>query len=113
MVTTDRKRGRRPSRARRFYDEALTEAEKLALPEAMAVQGIEQEVALLRLRLRQAIEERPDDLPLMFRGIETLARVVSSRYSLSKADEQELVEKLRGALESIKDVWPEGFNDDR
>jgi hypothetical protein len=99
---------RRPDAVDRFYQAALTEAERECWPVARQIEGLEQEIALLRLRLRRAIEERPEDLPLMFRGIDLLARVVSARYRLSKGSRQDLNDSLRLVLESVHGAEPEG-----
>ena len=71
---------------RRFYDEALSQAERSDFPVALDVDGVDDEIALLRLRLRTALEEHPEDLPLMFRGIDLLTRALATRFLLSKDD---------------------------
>lgn len=93
---------------RGFYDKALSEAERLDLPEALQVEGVDQEIALLRLRLRTAIEERPKDLPLMFKGIELLARVVATRYRLGKTGRDEVQEALLAAFTDLKTAMSAG-----
>ena len=87
---------------RGFYVAAMSEAYRLALTEAMAVDGVDQEIALLRLRLRSAIAESPEDLPLMFKGIELLARVVATRYGLGKTGREEMQEALLQAFTELK-----------
>src|SRR5688572_16365800 len=82
---------------KRFYAQALSAAERADMPIALEIEGMEEELALLRLRLRSAIEERPDDLPLMFRGIELIARAVATRYRLSKRAEKDLASSLANA----------------
>ena len=90
--------------ARSFYDEALTEAERSGLAEAFEVAGVDQEIAVLRLRLRSVLRERPEDLILMLKGVELLARVVAGRYRLTKGSEVELGEALSGALASVSEL---------
>ena len=87
---------------RGFYVTALKEAERLALAEAMQVEGVDQEIALLRLRLRSAIEGEPDDLALMFKGIELLAKVVATRYGLGRTGREEVQEALVAAFTDLK-----------
>lgn len=109
-----RSRGpRRPRRAQagaeRFYAGALNEGEREALPDAERVEGLDQEVALLRLRLRRALEERPEDFPLMLRGVELLVKAVSARYRLSARAQEDLADSLVGVLNSVSSVlFPEG-----
>ena len=87
---------------RGFYVSALSEAERLSLSEAMQVEGVDQEIALLRLRLRSAIAEEPEDLSLMFKGIALLARVVATRYGLGKTGREEMQEALLAAFTELK-----------
>ena len=87
---------------RGFYVEAMSEAERLSLAEAMDVDGVDQELALLRLRLRTVLAKRPEDLPLMFKGIELLAKVIATRYGLGKTGREEMKEALVEAFTDLK-----------
>jgi hypothetical protein len=80
----------------------LNEAERLALSEAMGVEGMDQEIALLRLRLRSVVAQGADMLPLMFKGIELLARVIATRYGLGKTGREEMQEALLQAFTELK-----------
>ncbi|MGB6838053.1 MAG: hypothetical protein WBF66_10180 [Dehalococcoidia bacterium] len=105
---------RRPRRsvARGFYGDALDDAERVALEAAGDINGLDQEIALLRTKLRRALEERPQDLPLMLKGIELLVKAVSARYRLSKEAKQDLSESIAGVLRGLGGVlYPEGFAD--
>jgi hypothetical protein len=96
---------------KRFYSRALTAAERADLPVALEIDGIDEELAILRLRLRQALEERPEDLPLMFRGIELIAKAVAARYRLSKGDKADLETTLQSVLHHVGDLIP-GYLDE-
>lgn len=87
---------------RGFYVQALSEAERLALADAMEVEGIDQEIALLRLRLRTALAKQPADLSLMFKGIALLARVIATRYGLGKTGRDEMEQALLEAFTHLK-----------
>jgi hypothetical protein len=91
---------------KRFYARALSEAERADLPAALEVDGMEEELAILRLRLRTAIEEHPEDYALMFRGIQLIARAVAARYDLSKGQQEDLTEHLAAALHRVEDMLP-------
>ena len=98
--------------ARSFYEAALDAAERDDLIEARGVAGLDEEIALLRLRIRQALEGSPEDLQLMTKGIETLVRAVNARYRLSKEATADLSESLAATLRSIGgQLYPEGFGD--
>jgi len=98
--------------ARRFYAEALSAAERADLPVALEIEGLDEEIAVLRLRLRSALEEHPDELQLMFKGIDLLTKAVAARYRLSKKSERELAASIAGALEGLADLLPEGEGDE-
>ena len=86
----------------RFYEAALDEAERAEFLLALQVEGIEEELALLRVRLRRALKDNPDDLALMLRGVDLLSRALARRYRLSRQDTAELVANLRGVLDGIR-----------
>ena len=100
-----------PATLRSFYADALSEAERADLPLALQVEGVEQEIALLRLLLRRAVQEHPQDLPLMFRGIELLARAVAARYRLSKKAERDFAASIAEVVRGLGDLWPGGLNE--
>lgn len=79
-------RAPRKTDKRRFYAQALTEAEQADLGTALQVDGFDEELAALRLRLRTALERRPEDLPLVLRGMDVLRRMVATKYGLSQKD---------------------------
>lgn len=69
-----------------FYEDALTEAERQDLPVALEIEGVDQEIAMLRLRLRTVLQGRPEDLPLMLRALDTLRRMIVTKYDLPAED---------------------------
>ncbi|HWC30067.1 MAG TPA: hypothetical protein VG845_08305 [Dehalococcoidia bacterium] len=98
-------RTRQSSEAAPFYEQALSQAERADFPAALAVEGLDQEIAVLRLRLRTALQKQPEDLQLMSKGIAMLVRAVAARYRLPKADQDALAEALADSIEG--DIWKE------
>ena len=47
-----RRSNRTPDKPRDFYEEALSQAERVRLSQAKQIQGLDEEIALLRVRLR-------------------------------------------------------------
>ncbi len=110
---TPARRARTPKRARDFYGSALDSAERIEFERAADIEGLDEEIALLRTKLRGALAERPSDLPLMLRGIELLVKAVSARYRLSKKAERELADSLGNVLRGVGGLLlPEAFEDD-
>jgi hypothetical protein len=105
-----RRRGR--SLARDFYGSALDAAERTELEAASEVEGLDEEIALLRVKLRTSLEDRPEDLPLMLRGIELLVKAVSARYRLTKQAEADLSDSIAGVIRGVGGVlMPEAFSE--
>ncbi len=102
------KRSKRSSHVRGFYEKALTEAERADFRAALDIEGVDQEIALLRLRLREALKQGPKDLMLMLRGVDILARLVARRYRLPKGSAEQLASGFREALLSAGVSIPEG-----
>lgn len=88
-------------RAEGFYAAALTDAERLRLPEAREVDGFDEELVLLRTRLFTAAQEQPKRLDLLLRGVGMLVRMVAVRYRMSAQSQDDLAESLAGVINSI------------
>lgn len=84
-----------------FYEEALTEAERLRLPRARGVKGIDDEIALLRVRLLGYAEEHPERLDMLMQGVALLTRAVATRYRLSPKSRQDLMDSIIGVFEGV------------
>ena len=112
-ATAAKSRRRRKNVARDFYGSALDAAERIELETAEEIQGLDKEIAVLRTKLRSVLVKRPDDLPLMLRGIELLVKAVSARYRLSKEAEENLSESLAGVVRGVGGLlMPEAFADE-
>ncbi|MBI4297986.1 MAG: hypothetical protein HY676_05585 [Chloroflexi bacterium] len=98
-----------PKKDEGFYDAILEEAERVRLPRARRVEGLDEEIALLRVRLGSLLEGQPENLPLFLKGMEMLVKAVAARYRLSKKAEADLYQSVVGVLKGVGDMlWPEG-----
>jgi len=105
---------------RSLYQSALEGAEQEQLEIARRMRGIDEEIAVLRVKLRSAIEASKrnegydrKDLELMMKGISLLVRAVSARYKLSQQAEQDLAANLANVIEGVGGLlMPERFDDD-
>ncbi len=94
---------RTTARVRDFYATALTDAERLQLADARKVDGLDEEIALLRVRLRSALEQRPQDFGLLREGIALLVRAVATQYRLSPKARTDLADRMAAVLNSVGD----------
>ena len=102
-----------PAQPLEFYEEALSQAERVRLSRARQIQGLDQEIALLRVRLGRLAGEQPENLELLIKGIGMLVRAVSAKYRLSHEAEDDLYQSLLGVLKGVGNVLlPEGFDEE-
>lgn len=92
---------RKLRRGENFYSSALTEAEQARLPEAKEVEGLDEEIAMLRVKLASLIESQPENMTLLLRGIALLVRAAKVRYSLSPKAEDDLYQSVLGVLRGV------------
>jgi hypothetical protein len=107
VVTAKRVRRRRPVSPKPFYAAALSEAERADLPLARESAGVDDEIALLRLRLRSLLAEHPEDFTLMLRGIDLLTKTVATRFRLSKQATEDLSSALAKAVRGMGEALAE------
>jgi len=89
------------SKKRVFYGQALNEAERLELEEASGVEGIDEEIAILRVKLRELIVAAPEKFDLHLKLATTIARLVTARYNITKEQKKSLKEAITRVLTEI------------
>ena len=95
-----------------FYSQALTQSERVRLPRAKEVEGLDEEIALLRVKLRSHLEKHPENLEVLMKGISLLLRAVVTRYKLSPQAEEDLYANVVGVIKGIGGmVLPEEFGE--
>ena len=107
-------RKRTPSKKEKdhgFYDAALSEAERILLPQAMEMEGLEEEIALLRVKLNSIIAQQPENMALLLKGIAMLTKAVATKYRLSKEAKENLADAIDSVLKEIGGaLYPEAFS---
>jgi hypothetical protein len=94
-------KGNQNARKHGFYSRVLDEAEKLDFELATGVEGIDDEIALLRVKIKSLIAHDPDNIRLIMQATNTLARLVRTRYNISKKDKKGLKEAIGNVLRDI------------
>ena len=94
-------RGRRNSAKSGLYHKALDEAEKLDFELAQGVEGIDDEIALLRLKIKSLMETRPENIKLITEATDALARLVMTRYKMGSAHKKALTNAIGGVLKDL------------
>ncbi len=80
-----------------FYSRVLDEAEKLDFELASDVSGIDDEIALLRVKIKSVLEKDPENIKLIMQATNALAGLVRTRYNIT-------VEQRKGMREAIGNV---------
>ncbi len=84
---------------RSFYASVLDEAERQELKAAANVDGIDDEIALIRVRIKDLA--RSEDIEDLTRCLSVLARLVTTRYNVSKNDKKGIKEAMTNVLRDI------------
>ncbi len=100
-----RRRGGQPgnqnARKHGFYSKVLDEAERLDFELASGVEGIDDEIALLRVKIKSLLENDPENIKLIMQATSTLAGLVKTRYNISKEQRKGLKEAIGNVLKDI------------
>jgi hypothetical protein len=84
-----------------FYSKALLEAERVTLQQAVEVEGVDEEIALLRYKLAELLQNYPDRIDLQVDIANTIARLVRTRYQISKEQKKSLKEAIARVLTEV------------
>jgi hypothetical protein len=90
-------KGKQPS----FYVKVLDEAERLDFELASGVEGIDDEIALLRVKIKSLLESEPENIRLIMQVTNALERLVRTRYKISKEQRKGLKEAIGNVLRDI------------
>lgn len=96
-----------PAPRHEFYEIALSEAERGEFAEAQRVEGLSDEIAILRMRLRSAIAERPEDIELLERGVRLLVQSLLAQHRISSKEAANVTEALGSTLEHFASLFRE------
>jgi len=90
-------KGRQPS----FYTKVFDEAERLDFELASGVEGIDDEIALLRVKIKSLLENEPENIRLILQMTNALERLIRTRYNISKEQRKGLKEAIGNVLRDI------------
>ena len=88
-----------------FFYTGLTPAELRRVPAAKALEGLDDEIAMLRVRLNTALWENPEELALLLKGLTILVRAVVAQYRLSPRASKQLHDNLAALLDQFADQF--------
>lgn len=92
-----------------FYESAMSRAEREELGVARGVDGLQDEIAILRLRLRDALGEHPGDLDIVERGVRLLVQSLLAEHRLSSKEARNVSEAATVLVEQLMKSFVERF----
>ena len=103
--TLKRKRGapigNQNARKHGFYSRVITKTEKRDLKRADDMKGIDQEINLLRVRLKSILLNDPENNHLILQATTTLAHLLRTKHYLGNTDETSLREIIENVLTEL------------
>ena len=94
-------KGNQNARKHGFYSRVLAEAEQIDFELASGVEGIDDEIALLRVKIKSVLEHDPENIKLIMQAANTLARLVKTRYNITKEQRKGLKEAIGNVLRDV------------
>lgn len=87
--------GNQYARTHGFYSPVLDETEQRRYDQAVEVEGLDHEIALLRVKLMSVLEKDPENIKLITKASEALARLVVVKYNLDgKVGKKSMTENI-------------------
>ena len=94
-------KGNQNTRKHGFYSRVLNETEQLDFEVAAGVEGIDDEIALLRVIIKSILEKNPENISLIMQATNTLASLVKTNYNMSREQRKGLKEAIGNVLKDI------------
>jgi len=66
-----------------LYSDVLNEDERQDLEVAAQIAGLDQEIALLRVKLKRAAKRQPNNLAVILKALDTLAKALVARHRIT------------------------------
>jgi len=94
-------KGNQNARKHGFYSKVLDETEQLDFELASGVEGIDDEIALLRVKIKSILEKDPENIKLIMQATNTLAGLVKTSYNITKEQKKGLKEAIGNVLRDV------------
>jgi len=92
------RKGNQNARKHGFYSDVLDAAERQDFEEAVGVEGLDQEIAMLRVKIKAVLRRDPENMRLITQAVRDLARLLAAHYKIDRKDKQKLLDAVAGAL---------------
>ncbi len=96
-----KKTGGSPRKRRGFYSRVLDEAGQLDFDLAAGINGVDDEITLLRVTIKSILENEPENIKLIMEATNILARLLKTRYDITKEQKKGLKEAIGNVLRDV------------
>jgi len=93
--------GNQNARVHGFYSSVLAPDELQSLEQAGEVDGIDSEIALLRVKLQSIVKHDPDNLELIAKAVVALTKLLMTKATIAKQDKGGFKQTV---IEALKDL---------
>ena len=93
--------GNQNARKHGFYSRMLDAAEEADYVLATEVEGIDDEIALLRVKIKSVLRHDPDNFKLVLQAVTTLSRLLATRLNIGKRDKKGLKDAIINVLKDV------------
>lgn len=104
-MSPEKEKESRPRRSKTgkpgLYSRVLDEAEQFDFELASGVNGIDDEITLLRVKIKSILANDPENLKQIMQATSALARLVKTRYDISKEQKKGLREAIGNVLKDV------------
>jgi hypothetical protein len=102
----------RSRRTPTFYERALSAGDQELFEDALEVEGVDAEVALLRMHILQLLAEQPQDAEALRAGIRLLVTALSARHRLTGQEAETLTDTATALFEQFVSAFATGATSD-
>jgi len=82
------------------------------LGHALQIDDLSQEIAIIRLRIKKAVLEMPDDSEFILRAMDTLAKLMKVQHAIKQGHNEETTKAIIDVLAGIGGaIWPDQFKE--
>jgi hypothetical protein len=93
--------GNQNARTHGFYSKVLDEEQQREYTQATEVEGLDSEIALLRVKIKSLVARDPENIDLITQVTNALARLIVTKYNINKTDKQGLREAIGNVLKDV------------
>jgi hypothetical protein len=100
----------KPQRGSGFYTRQLDDDDRKIFWQALDLEGIDEEVALLRTTLQMQFKSDMGTFDALLRNVDLLVRAVSAQYRMSPKSARDFAERLTATLRDLGEQIAPGLS---